>query len=100
MTNERRTSTPEFLDQLDADQLYRCQELLQQRIKAKNDEGRVTVWQVSDSMINYLSTQDYFAAIDALPRIAREQFGKTGQMEEMQVSILRVRLSELQDHLT
>lgn len=97
--NADHISIPAFLAELDMDQLYRCQELTQSRIDAIKDAGRVTVWEVSDDMMNYFGTDDYPSALDALARISRQQFDKTGKPENFHLCQRRIFQAELIDYL-
>jgi hypothetical protein len=92
-------STQAFLAGLDMDRLYHCKEQTQARIDAIKDAGRVVVWEVSDDTINYFGTDDYPSALDALARITRQQFDKTGMPENFQLRQRRIYQAELADWL-
>lgn len=68
-------STPEFLADLDIDQLRRCRELCDEKIKAKTDERKRVVWMVvsREGLVESMhKEEDYAKAWESLVTMQSE----------------------------
>lgn len=76
------TSTPEFLKQLDYEQLKHCRELCNNRIREIEAEENKVAWAVTDGSFNYgwYRTEDYLKAVECLACEAEKRWNE--QTEE------------------
>ena len=72
------TSTPEFLDRLNYEQLKLCRELCNERIRAIQEGEKKVAWVVTDGGVNFgwFRTEDYPKAVDLLALKAAERWAE------------------------
>ncbi|HGT9291675.1 hypothetical protein SS33_26020 [Enterobacter kobei] len=72
------TSTPEFLDRLNYEQLKFCRELCNERIRAIQEGEKKVAWVVTDGGVNFgwFRTEDYPKAVDLLALKAAERWAE------------------------
>lgn len=77
------TSTPEFLKQLDYEQLKHCRELCHNRIREIEAEEKKVAWAVTDGGLNYgwFRTEDYLKAVECLASLAAERWEESDKAD-------------------
>jgi hypothetical protein len=70
------TSTPEFLNKLDYEQLKHCRDECEARIRAIQEEEKKVAWAVTDGSVNYgwFRTDDYLKAVECLAYEAKKRW--------------------------
>ncbi|WP_077949916.1 hypothetical protein [Salmonella enterica] len=76
-------STPEFLKQLDYEQLKHCRELCHNRIREIEAEEKKVAWAVTDGGLNYgwFRTEDYLKAVECLASLAAERWEESDKAD-------------------
>ncbi|MCR6667522.1 MAG: hypothetical protein NVV69_16270 [Methyloversatilis sp.] len=90
------TSIPDYIQQLDADQLEHVVELASKRLQAKRDETKVVLWAVESRSTRIQICRSYLEAVERLHEqaIKWSSAGQNGYEVDRPVGVARFLVAE------